>query len=223
LLGKRLAFVGMDTGIMSMIEVADQIKDASHFLIAPQGTGTLDGWPYAAILHALVDSDCSPSECAIMIVNELEEMHLQDDCCAALDLDTINALCDALDEVVECCTTDLLLQLAREARINLWAPACLIGKQYVDLADWCERYYDLIQQHGAHSAQAPLLMEALQRCIATLHEVVIACTQSDRALHGISIYFPQIQIDPNYCKTYFARHTRWPSFIASLCQSKSVV
>jgi hypothetical protein len=51
-----LDIVGYDACFMGMIEVAYQIKDNAHFMVASEEAEPVDGWPYHRILNDLVTS-----------------------------------------------------------------------------------------------------------------------------------------------------------------------
>src|SRR5205823_6865956 len=52
-LGGKIAVIGMDACLMSMVEVAYQIRGAASVMVGSEQTEPGEGWPYDSILRAL--------------------------------------------------------------------------------------------------------------------------------------------------------------------------
>jgi hypothetical protein len=75
--GQRLSVLGMDACLMSMIEVAYQIREHADYMVGSQEIEEGTGWPYDKILRKLVDSPkMSPLDLSKLIVTEFGEYHL---------------------------------------------------------------------------------------------------------------------------------------------------
>jgi len=66
--GQRLPVLGMDACLMSMIEVAYQVRECADYMVGSQEVEEGTGWPYALILRELVDApDMSPLDLSKLI------------------------------------------------------------------------------------------------------------------------------------------------------------
>ena len=52
LLGRKVDLVGMDACLMTMLEVAYQIRDHAQILVGSEEVEPGDGWPYDAVLRS---------------------------------------------------------------------------------------------------------------------------------------------------------------------------
>jgi len=70
-MGQRLSIVGMDACLMSMLEVAYQLRDQADVMVGSQEIEPMAGWPYTSILSALTASpQMTPQELSELIVRE---------------------------------------------------------------------------------------------------------------------------------------------------------
>jgi hypothetical protein len=68
--GRKIDIVGMDASLMTMIEVAYQIKDHVKYLVGSEEVEPGDGWPYDLVLKVLVDEpQTAPQDFAVHIVH----------------------------------------------------------------------------------------------------------------------------------------------------------
>lgn len=68
-IGQRLSLLGMDACLMSMVEVAYQVREHAQVMVGSQENEPADGWPYDTVLRTLVDNpDMSPVELGRHIV-----------------------------------------------------------------------------------------------------------------------------------------------------------
>ncbi len=75
--GNRLSVLGMDACLMSMIEVAYQVRAHAGYMVGSQEVEEGTGWPYHKILSALVDApDMTPCDLSRCIVEKFGEYYL---------------------------------------------------------------------------------------------------------------------------------------------------
>ncbi|MBD1944367.1 hypothetical protein H6F50_18740 [Coleofasciculus sp. FACHB-712] len=69
--GQKVSLIGMDACLMSMVEVAYQLRANANYMVGSQEVEPLSGWPYTAILGSLTsDSGMTPGTLAKLIVQE---------------------------------------------------------------------------------------------------------------------------------------------------------
>ncbi len=69
--GQKISLIGMDACLMSMVEVAYQLRANANCLVASQEVEPMDGWPYTTILESLTDNlQMTPDELAKLIVQK---------------------------------------------------------------------------------------------------------------------------------------------------------
>jgi hypothetical protein len=75
--GRRLSILGMDACLMSMVEVAYQVRERADYMVGSQEVEEGYGWPYGTILQELVDSpDLSPLDLGRLIVTKFGEYYM---------------------------------------------------------------------------------------------------------------------------------------------------
>jgi hypothetical protein len=63
--GQKVSLIGMDACLMSMVEVAYQLRANANYMVGSQEVEPLSGWPYTAILGSLTsDSGMTPEALA---------------------------------------------------------------------------------------------------------------------------------------------------------------
>jgi Clostripain family len=69
--GQKVSLIGMDACLMSMVEVAYQLRTNANYMVASQELEPMDGWPYTAILETLSQQpEMTPAELSKLIVKE---------------------------------------------------------------------------------------------------------------------------------------------------------
>lgn len=75
--GRRLSVLGMDACLMSILEVAYQVRDCADYMVGSQEVEMARGWPYTEILESLVQTpSMSPRELSKVIVEEFGTHYL---------------------------------------------------------------------------------------------------------------------------------------------------
>ena len=111
--GKKFNVIGFDTCLMSMIEVADMMKDYADYMVASQEVELGTGWNYQSVLFPFVKTTLEPRELARHIVNVYESTygpHTNDYTLSAVDLTYLKDLVVNLNTVTELLISCLQLQ-----------------------------------------------------------------------------------------------------------------
>jgi Clostripain family len=214
MLGRKIDVVGFDACLMSMVEVAYQIRDTVRITCGSEEEEPDEGWPYDTILRAL---EARPSmtarELAGVVVQKYLASYRPDDgvTFAATDLAAIGPLADAVNRAGRVLTAALREARARSAIMAVRAQVQEYSApydEYCDLADLC----DLLAGRVAH----PGLGAACDAVRAALGRVVVAAGARGRGVahsHGLSIYFPKRAVCRRYATLDFARRRGWAAFI----------
>ena len=71
MIGRKLDLLGMDACLMSMAEVAYQIRSSVRYAVGSEQTEPLDGWPYDTILSKLAKKpSLAPKDLSAVIVDK---------------------------------------------------------------------------------------------------------------------------------------------------------
>jgi hypothetical protein len=77
--GQKVSLIGMDACLMSMVEVAYQLRANVNYMVGSQEVEPLSGWPYTAILSSLTsDSGMTPEAVTRLIVQEYGRYYEED-------------------------------------------------------------------------------------------------------------------------------------------------
>ena len=220
-LGHKVDVVGMDACLMTMIEVAYQLRDHAHVLVGSEELEPGPGWPHAEILGDLTKHPTTTqAELGATIVQRYVESYrhgAESATQSAIDLGRIDDLVEAVDLLARLLvagikSASLTATLLRARRRTLE----FFEGLYVDLhhlagnlatafgngriADACHDVQRLID---GHEARSPIIAQG---------HVGARVAQA----RGISIYFPA---DPtasdHYRELDFATRTAWGNLLES--------
>jgi hypothetical protein len=212
LLGRKLDVFGMDACLMSMAEVAYQIKSSADFTVGSEQTEPGAGWPYTTILAALDKNPAmSPRELSTLIVSKYLASYANADgvTFSAGDLAKVDAvatavagLAKALGAGLKDAATLQCLQSARNQVQSYEVP------DNIDLVDFCS----LLAKASVSAAVAA----ACQKVIDAVGGYVMAQGYKGAGLkhsHGLAIYFPLRDVSPLYPGLDFSKKTGWDGFL----------
>jgi cysteine peptidase C11 family protein len=213
-LKRKIDILGMDACLMSMAEVAYQVRGAADISVGSQESEPGNGWPYDRILKALAAKpDMAPRELASVIVRQYLASYGKNEGVtqAAVDLAALPDLAKAIDALAKL----LKGALADAAMKNALIQARLKTQEYsppyddyCDLIDLC----DLISAAVARPDIAKACDAVKQ---AAAKAVIDSGAQGDTVAHshGLSIYFPKRRRSMLYGRLDFAKATKWDEFI----------
>ncbi len=219
-LEQKIDILGFDACLMSMVEVAYQIRDSVNLTCGSEEEEPGDGWPYDTILKSLTARpSMTPPDLAKVIVDRYLASYKPRDgvTLAAANLAGIGPLVDAVNQLGRALTPLLTDAGARSTVIALRSQVqeyTAPYDQYCDLADLC----DLLVERVAN----PGLGRACQTVHAALGKVIIASGAKGPRVahsHGISVYFPKKTVSPLYSTLDFAKRRGWAAFIDAYVRS----
>ncbi|MBN1381575.1 MAG: hypothetical protein JXA41_07860 [Deltaproteobacteria bacterium] len=135
-IGKKIDILGMDACLMTMLEVAWQLKDSVEIIIGSEIEEPCDGWPYTDILNFLT---AYPRRKTHIIAKEVVRQYIAsyEDSGDTVTQSTINAV--AITDVVNALTPldqELLSDLSGNRKLVQWAwdhSPKFFGDNYIDL------------------------------------------------------------------------------------------
>lgn len=214
-LGRRIDLLAMDACMMSMLEVAYQLKDAVGHMVGSEETEPGDGWPYDQAFKVLGGPQIpTAADFAKHCVDAYIASYKPTDevTQSALDLTKIEPVIKALDDFCKVLTAavaepakTLGILRARNTTQSFETP------EYVDLLDFAAKL-------GVHSKDAKVKAAAANLTREVLGSGFVVASGARGKLHsgchGVSIYFPVIKpISPLYGTLDFTQQTQWVKFL----------
>ena len=214
LLGKKIDLLGMDACLMSMVEVAYQLRDSVNYVVGSEIEEPFDGWPYTEILAYLT---AKPAKDTAAFACEIVKRYVasykgkgETVTQSAIDVVKIADLTgkvDALAAVISASLNDV------SALINdaLRHSPRFYDDNYVDLACFAKNLRKSASMEIR--AKAADLLAALKagKGKAILNQGKIGREVSGAC--GLSIYFPAYKINSAYRHLDFATDCRWFNFL----------
>lgn len=213
-LARKVDILGMDACLMSMAEVAYQMRDVADFSVGSEETEPGDGWPYDRILKALAAKpDMTPEELAKAVVTRYLASYKAGDNVtqSALRLAELKPLAAAVDGLAKALTSTASNAASRAALVNARAQVQEYSRpydDYCDLLDLC----DLLEKGLAVPVVRTACAAVRQAAAAALVATGYKGTAVDNS-RGISIYFPKRKLSPLYKTLDFTRKTAWNEFL----------
>jgi len=213
----RLALLGFDACLMSMLEVVYQVRMLADYVVGSQETEPGTGWPYTPILGALVDRpDMGGDELSAVIVGAYASYYGQSEPItqSALSSAEIAPIVEAVDDlcgyVLDHPELPCDVVIGRATR----AAQRFSDEDYKDL-------YDLCEQIAKRSDRLPGLKTRAEAIMALLvppgpgrfvHAEAHTGAPLSRS-HGVSIYYPRSGMSPFYKRLDFASDSRWDEML----------
>lgn len=230
--GKKFDIIGFDTCLMSMIEVADMIKDYADLMVSSQEVELGTGWNYQTVLAPFATTSMEGHELARHIVKVYESTygpHTNDYTLSAVDLSYVKDLVINLNSVTELLISCLQLQqgntvktaiaLSRNRRLCTHFDT----PQYIDLHHFYRNLtinikdFKLTNEKEASLLKKTLLAK-LEEGTHLIERMVFANVVGKNLAQarGLSVYFPEQRIHSSYEKTIFANHNAWPQLLQKM-------
>ncbi|MBU4483304.1 MAG: peptidase C11 clostripain, partial [Actinobacteria bacterium] len=214
-MGKNIDIVGMDACLMAMTEVAYQIKDYAHIMVASEENEPGDGWPYDTILAQLVSNPhMSPVQLAVDIVDRYIYSYPYNDVTqSAINLSYMNTLAKQLSNLALAIMSDTLTP--KNTYINAAYSSQYYGDpDFIDLYDFCNKIFDY-----SNSLEVKTISLIIQQTL--LNFTVINSGYNGWSVSGskgLSIYFPWYYAynSNKYNSTNFAQDTFWDEMLLYL-------
>jgi hypothetical protein len=207
----------MDACLMTMLEVAYQLRDHARILVGSEELEPGEGWPHAAILSDLVARPAmTPAELGATIVRRYAEFYGADGpdvTQSAIDLGKLDDLAGAVDRLARVLLAALPSSSLELALYRAWRRTLrFFDDLYADLHHLAVNLAAATSRRDVRNASIDA-----QRAIETESGPIIAERHAGRRMapaRGLSIYFPPFR-DPAvfYRELDFARATRWADFL----------
>lgn len=222
ILGCKIDVLGMDACLMSMAEVAYQVRDSVDFIVGSEQTEPLEGWPYHTILDAIAKNPVmGRGELAAVIVEKYLASYTPYDNVtqSALDLArsesmviAITALAKALSDGLDDPTTR---QIIMQTRVQVQSYEV---QENIDLVDFCLLLKDKLSPGSPLALECRNVIDAIADSSGIITKSGYKGTGVNNS-HGLAIYFPTIFVSPLYAKLDFAKKTGWGVFLSKYVTS----
>ena len=237
----RLDILGMDSCLMSMVEVCLELQEYVGLLVGSQSMTPNPGWPYGDILEFMQSRNgrIEAEELAPEIVHSYIRSYVDQAInsgtstdLAALRMASAKVVTAKVRDLADALTANpedpILLPVFKPALVLAhWEAQSFNGELFVDLADFCDLLVGHLATTLSGSADDGALAVAIEKvtqcCNAVkkaIGEMVLEscfCGIDFQYSNGVSIYFPWSTIFFDYQKLAFAQESgaNWFSFLRS--------
>ncbi|MBE0558034.1 MAG: peptidase C11, partial [Proteobacteria bacterium] len=224
-IGRKLDILGMDACLMSMAEVAYQIRSSVRYAVGSEQTEPLDGWPYDTILSKLaMNPSLDTKDLSAVIVDKYLASYPPNEGVtqSACDLEKSAAVAAAIKDLAAALSGGLGNNAVKQAIMQARAQAQSYEiPENIDLADFCTL---LMRNSGVEAG----IKAACQKVIDTVtgkNGMVVKSGSKGASVknsRGLAIYFPTMNISPLYAKLDFTKKSGWGMFLGKyLAAAKS--
>ena len=214
MLKHKIDILGMDACMMSMAEVAYQLRDSVLLTVGSEEVEPGDGWPYDRILAKLTKKPTMmPNELATTIVNEYLASYPANAGVtqSACDLAKSGLLASTVDQLADTLSSHLSDAGSRAAIVE-----CRLQTQSYDTPDYID-LYDFCDLLGGKSGLADIqtACSAVKNAIKPDGVITRSGYKGTKVEHsnGLSIYFPQKSVSLVYATLDFTKKTAWGKFL----------
>ena len=208
-----------DACLMAMIEVAYQLRDRVQYIVASENVVPADsGWPYDTILRMLtVRPEIEPEQVVCALVDGFSGAYNGSDepiTLSALKLEHVGEAVQAIDhlsrQLIAACQNGIKQNVRKARRYS----QSFGNPDYIDLVSFCEEL-ELQLPCTPIAAAAESVRKAVAKLVI---RVTRGSARSISGAHGVSIYFPDRPLSPEYQKLDFANAgtCMWANFLAML-------
>ncbi len=232
ILKKKIDIIGFDACLMSMIEIANIVRDYAHFMVSSQEVELGTGWDYQLAFAPLINKKMTPLELARTIVFSYETAYIKitpDYTQSAIDLSSIQELEFNVYEVAHLLTIMLTHQQDKSVRDTV--RMCRHNQlcthfdepSYIDLHHFYINLLNNLQKmkvhHNSQTKNIQTRLKTLLQEGALLIKKSVQANVTGKNLSnatGISIYFPEHGIHGSYRRTKFAAGGEWLNFLSAI-------
>ncbi|MFA6411806.1 MAG: clostripain-related cysteine peptidase [Syntrophales bacterium] len=213
-IGKKIDILGMDACLMTMVEIAWQLRDSVEILVGSEIEEPNDGWPYAEILKFLTEKPKSKTH---IVAKEVVKQYIASyrDQGETVTQSAINTA--ATVEIIQTLiplAAELLSDLPGNRKLIKWAwekAPKFYDDNYLDLYAFARKLRS--KDRGRIREKADALIAALK----TGKTKALLCQgklgKEVTGTKGLSIYFPAESINPAYRRLDFAIDCQWAIFL----------
>ncbi len=213
-IGKKVDILGMDACLMTMVEVAWQLRDSVEILVGSEIEEPNDGWPYAEILQFLT---AKPKSKTHVVAKEVIKEYVASyrDQGETVTQSAINTA--ATEDIIRALiplAAELLSDLDKNRKLIKWAwdhAPKFYDDNYLDLYAFARKLRS--KDRSQISVKADALIAALKTGITKSILCQGKLGKEVAGTKGISIYFPADYINPAYRRLDFAIDAQWAVFL----------
>ena len=219
-LKRPVDILGMDACLMSMVEVAYQMRDVAGYAVGSEETEPGDGWPYDRILQSLAaQPSMTPEDLAQEIVKRYIASYgagenVTQSALRLADLKALTQAIDGLGQALKAALADASRRnaiMAERARVQEYSRPY---DDYCDLLDLCGLLEKNVSDKAVRAACGVVRKAAGAAIVATgTKGPAVARSQ------GVSIYFPKRTLSPLYKTLDFTKASAWDEFLQAYLSS----
>ena len=219
---KNIDIVAFDACLMSAIEIAYILAPYATYMVASQETIPGNGFAYDQIAIQLASQKTNAKDCALNMVTSYQKAYASSEqyyTMSALDLSQVNALTENINQLSQTLITLLTndQSLALRQIITQSAQECENFElpSYIDLGNFYANILKNIQQITLETDTENKLNQILHDGITLITSLVLSQVHGKGHANatGISIYFDQQSIDPDYSSLAWSQQTTWTSLL----------
>jgi len=214
LIGRKIDILGMDACLMTMVEVAWQLRDSVEILVGSEIEEPNDGWPYAEIIAFLT---AKPKSKTHIVAKEVVKQYIASyrDEGETVTQSAINTAATAeIIQTLNPLAAEILSDFDKNRKLIEWAwerAPKFYDDNYLDLYAFARK---LRSKNGGRIREKA---EALLAALRTGRTKPLLCQgklgREVAGTKGLSIYFPADSINPAYRGLDFANDCRWAVFL----------
>lgn len=219
--GKKFDVFACDACLMNMLEIAYEMKDTAQVMVGSEETEPGEGWPYAAILKALVAKPAmGPADLAKVVVSEYAKYFTKAHTAAtqsALALDRIPAIASGVNALATALLADIqhlagTVTLARDRAQKYEYP------EYIDLGDFAAQLAQRLPHNAAVQAAVSSIKGSLDTSSSSAFVIANATTGAGVARStGVAIYFPHAEdYAADYSDLLFSQQGKWRELLQAI-------
>lgn len=223
--GKKLALIGMDACLMSMLEVANIFKKYAHIMVSSQEVELGAGWQYDKVLKYYNSRNLNGfAKHIVEAYKQAYESIYPDYTLSAVNLDLIEELEKSINNLAKDLIDASKNQIGMSVKNLIKKCKEKIGfdiPSYIDLCTFCESLSKNIDSCTLKSNEAAI-KESIKKhctdCINAANKSIIANASGKNVpfAKGISIYLPEREkLHSSYARTNFAASNNWFNLISS--------
>ncbi len=220
-LKRKIDILGMDACLMSMAEVAYQVRDSVDVTVGSEEVEPGDGWPYDTVLKELAARpEMTPQQLAVLIVDKYLASYSADSDVtqAACDLSKCGALAGAMDKLAKALMPAFSDPKVRgaifEARDQVQDYDV---EDYVDLYNFCDLLAGKVPDGSVRTACQGML-DTIRKPGFVLGSGYKGAKMQHS--YGVSVYFPRKEISPLYATLDLTKEIAWERFLKKYADEK---
>jgi Clostripain family len=220
-LGRKIDVLGMDACLMSMAEVAYQVRESVGVTVGSEEVEPGDGWPYDAILSDLVSNPkMTAQELAVLIVQKYLVSYGADSDVtqAACDLGKCGDLAGAMDKLAKALIPGFSDPTVRSAIFEARDQVQEYDvEDYVDLYNFCDLVAGKVPDGDVRAACRNVL-DAIRKPGFVLDSGYKGAKLQHS--YGVSVYFPRKNISLLYATLDLTQKIAWERFLKKYADAK---